>query len=120
MRGRRRRCAACPAADSQWFRLVPDQGAPLALADRSVHLEGAPNFRDTGGYRTELGRIGIHAAADLGAHPLVHHSTAGKDRTGWAGAALLATLGGEHDTVMRDYLATNGFRARRTRRSSTS
>ncbi|WEB45358.1 tyrosine-protein phosphatase [Streptomyces yunnanensis] len=45
-----------PAADRQWFRLVPDQGDPLTLADRSLHLESAPNFRDAGGYRTTDGR----------------------------------------------------------------
>ncbi|MEK2476998.1 MULTISPECIES: tyrosine-protein phosphatase [Streptomyces] len=45
-----------PAADRQWFRLVPDQGDPLTLADRSLHLPSAPNFRDAGGYRTTDGR----------------------------------------------------------------
>ncbi|MFE7311759.1 tyrosine-protein phosphatase [Streptomyces sp. NPDC057555] len=45
-----------PAADRQWFRLVPDRGDPLTLADRSLHLESAPNFRDAGGYRTTDGR----------------------------------------------------------------
>ncbi|MFI9045596.1 tyrosine-protein phosphatase [Streptomyces sp. NPDC053427] len=45
-----------PAADRQWFRLVPDQGDPLTLADRSLHLEGAANFRDAGGHRTGDGR----------------------------------------------------------------
>ncbi|MFF0622497.1 tyrosine-protein phosphatase [Streptomyces sp. NPDC004296] len=45
-----------PAVDRQWFRLVPDQGDPLTLADRSLHLPSAPNFRDVGGYRTTDGR----------------------------------------------------------------
>jgi protein-tyrosine phosphatase len=45
-------------ADSKrwYFELVPDRGAPLVVADRSLHLETAPNFRDVGGYRTADGR----------------------------------------------------------------
>ncbi|GLW55351.1 tyrosine-protein phosphatase [Kitasatospora phosalacinea] len=51
------------AADRWYFELVPDRGAPLVVADRSLHLASAPNFRDLGGYRTadgrwvELGRV---------------------------------------------------------------
>ncbi|MBC9718985.1 tyrosine-protein phosphatase [Streptomyces sp. TRM66268-LWL] len=39
------------------------------------------------------------------------HCTAGKDRTGWAGAALLTALGVPRATVMADYLASNDYRA---------
>ncbi|WP_063750080.1 tyrosine-protein phosphatase [Streptomyces rimosus] len=56
-----------PAADRQWFRLVPDEGDPLTLADRSLRLEGAANFRDVGGYRTADGRwvkMGVLYRAD--------------------------------------------------------
>jgi protein-tyrosine phosphatase len=44
------------AADRWFFQLVPDHGAPLTVADRSLHLASAPNFRDAGGYRTTDGR----------------------------------------------------------------
>lgn len=45
------------AADRRWyFELVPDSGHPLTIADRGLHLEGAPNFRDAGGYRTADGK----------------------------------------------------------------
>ncbi|GAA1349816.1 tyrosine-protein phosphatase [Streptomyces beijiangensis] len=44
-----------PAADRQWFDLVPDRGGSLRLADRLVKLEGSVNFRDAGGYRTADG-----------------------------------------------------------------
>ncbi|RKE20731.1 tyrosine-protein phosphatase [Streptomyces sp. TLI_171] len=44
------------AADRWYFELVPDRGAPLVVADRSLHLASAPNFRDLGGYRTADGR----------------------------------------------------------------
>ncbi len=35
------------------------------------------------------------------------HCTAGKDRTGWAAAALLTLLGVDHDTVLADYLRSS-------------
>ncbi|MGD3111613.1 tyrosine-protein phosphatase [Streptomyces sp. YGL11-2] len=197
-----------PATDRRWFRLVPDQGAPLTLTDRSLRLEGAANFRDAGGYRTvdgrwvrmgvlyraddlhaltdadlaKLQRLGIRTDFDLrtpgeratapdrvpagaryvaadafgghgtgrlpaaartvermmirshrglvadppaldayrslfrhandpGSHALAYHCDRGKDRTGWATAALLTALGVDRDTVMRDYLATNDYLA---------
>jgi protein-tyrosine phosphatase len=39
--------------------------------------------------------------------PVVFHCTAGKDRTGFAAALLLSTLGIDRDTIMQDYLLTN-------------
>jgi len=39
-----------------YFRLVPDRGEPLVIADRSLHLTTAGNFRDAGGYRTLDGK----------------------------------------------------------------
>jgi len=41
--------------------------------------------------------------------PGVFHCTTGKDRTGWAAAALLTLLGVPKDTVMADYLRTNEY-----------
>lgn len=43
------------AAPRQYFRLVTDDGHALTVADRSLHLDGAKNFRDLGGYRTMSG-----------------------------------------------------------------
>ncbi|MGW2542239.1 tyrosine-protein phosphatase [Kitasatospora sp. NPDC001574] len=198
-----------PAADRWYFELVPDRGAPLVIADRSLHLASAPNFRDAGGYRTtdgrwvrtgvvyrsgdlsrltdqdlaKLRRLGIRTvfdlrtpaeqkaapdrlpagatavsanvlgAADTGAFDvttpqaavramvdaertmvsadsartayrsvldslverddegILFHCTAGKDRTGWASAALLTALGVPRETVEADYLASNTYRA---------
>ncbi|HTK61019.1 MAG TPA: tyrosine-protein phosphatase [Pseudonocardia sp.] len=51
-----REVTGLPPADRWWFEFVPDTGSPLVLADRSLHLAGAPNFRDLGGYRTIDGR----------------------------------------------------------------
>jgi len=51
------------AADPRWyFTLTPTHGSPLVIADRSLHLPDAPNFRDVGGVRTASGqwiRMGI-------------------------------------------------------------
>ncbi|MCX4756950.1 tyrosine-protein phosphatase [Kitasatospora purpeofusca] len=197
------------AADRWFFELVPDRGAPLVVADRSLHLASAPNFRDAGGYRTadgqwvrtgvvyrsgdlskltdqdlaKLRRLGVRTVfdlrtpgeqktapdripagatavnanvlgvADTGAfnvtspqaavramvdaertmvsadsartayHAVLNalverndenvlfHCTAGKDRTGWASAALLTALGVPRETVEADYLASNTYRA---------
>jgi protein-tyrosine phosphatase len=41
--------------------------------------------------------------------PLVIHCTAGKDRTGFACALILHTLGVSQDTISEDYLLTNQF-----------
>jgi protein-tyrosine phosphatase len=44
--------ADLPPASRWYFELVPDAGQVLTLADRSLHLSTAANFRDVGGYRT--------------------------------------------------------------------
>ncbi len=197
-----------PAADRQWFDLVPDRGQGLRLADRLVRLDGTVNFRDAGGYRTtdgrwvrmgavyrtdaldkltaadlaKLKRLGVCVDYDLrttseraaapdrlptgvryvvadvtgdgsAAYPMpttaaeaermmiegekgmvsgaparaahstvfhglardadgtLYHCTAGKDRTGWASAALLTALGVPRETVTADYLASHTYRA---------
>ena len=41
--------------------------------------------------------------------PGVFHCTTGKDRTGWAAAALLTLLGVPKETVMADYMRTNDY-----------
>jgi protein-tyrosine phosphatase len=41
--------------------------------------------------------------------PGVFHCTTGKDRTGWAAAALLTLLGVPKETVMADYMLTNDY-----------
>ena len=44
------------AAPRWYFELVPAKGGSLVIADRSLHLASAPNFRDVGGYRTGDGK----------------------------------------------------------------
>ncbi|MFI9624158.1 tyrosine-protein phosphatase [Streptomyces sp. NPDC052042] len=45
-----------PEAGRWYFRLTPDSGSPLVVADRSLAIASARNFRDIGGYRTADGR----------------------------------------------------------------
>ncbi len=40
----------------RYFRLVPEGGKGVSVAERRLPLEGTPNFRDLGGYRTADGR----------------------------------------------------------------
>ncbi|GLR65447.1 phosphatase [Acidocella aquatica] len=51
----------------------------------------------------------LFLALSDGAGPQLFHCTAGKDRTGWAAAALLTLLGVPVDTVYQDYLRTNEY-----------
>ncbi|MFG2877665.1 tyrosine-protein phosphatase [Streptomyces sp. NPDC048337] len=44
------------------------------------------------------------------ARTVLFHCTAGKDRTGWANAALRTALGVPRETVEADYLASNDYR----------
>jgi len=48
--------ANLPPASRWYFQLSPDHGGSLIIADRSLNLASAPNFRDAGGYRTTDGR----------------------------------------------------------------
>ncbi|UCU99060.1 tyrosine-protein phosphatase [Acidovorax radicis] len=50
--------------------------------------------------------FGLLLASDA---PTVFHCTAGKDRTGFAAALILLTLGVPRDVVMHDYLLTNSL-----------
>jgi protein-tyrosine phosphatase len=45
--------------------------------------------------------------ADASRRPALYHCTTGKDRTGWATAALLSLLGVDRTLVQREYLLTN-------------
>ena len=51
----------------------------------------------------------LHGLVTDEASPQVFHCTAGKDRTGFAAAVLLLSLGVPKDTVMQDYLASNAY-----------
>jgi protein-tyrosine phosphatase len=54
-------------------------------------------------------RVLFTSLADSQNLPAVFHCTGGKDRTGWATAALLTLLGVPRETVMQDYLRSNDY-----------
>jgi protein-tyrosine phosphatase len=67
----------------------------------NVLVEGNQAFvRD---YAMQYGQF-FRLVEDPSSLPLVFHCTAGKDRAGWASAALLTALGVSEQDVVRDYL----------------
>jgi protein-tyrosine phosphatase len=53
----------------------------------------------------------LSVIADPASGPVLFHCMAGKDRTGIAAALLLRLLGVDDETIQRDYLLTNPYRA---------
>lgn len=58
---------------------------------------------------TQAYRTLFLALADRQKLPAVFHCTTGKDRTGWAAAALLTLLGVPKETVMADFMRSNDY-----------
>lgn len=58
--------------------------------------------------RREFAKL-FSGLADASRLPAVFHCTTGKDRTGWAAAALLTLLDVPEDVVYRDYLRSNDY-----------
>ena len=58
--------------------------------------------------RKAFGKLFL-ALADKKDLPALFHCTTGKDRTGWAAAALLTLLGVPKDTVYADFLRSNDY-----------
>jgi protein-tyrosine phosphatase len=88
------------------LRAIAAAGTPLST-DHAVEV-----MRDS--YRSYVQKNTQHFRT-LFAHlledraPLVIHCTAGKDRTGFACALILHTLGVSEDVISEDYLLTNRF-----------
>src|SRR5256885_10023254 len=81
-------------------------GVTLSSADAlEVMRDSYRNYvrHNTTSFRTLFG----HLLEDRA--PLVIHCTAGKDRTGFACALILHTLGVSEDIISEDYLLTNRF-----------
>ncbi len=70
----------------------------LVDANQAMVRQFSPVFRDW-----------LHGLTADGGAPQVFHCTAGKDRTGFAAAVLLLSLGVPRDTMMQDYLASNAY-----------
>ena len=64
------------------------------------------NFVRLGSARQAFGRA-FTSVIDDESRPVLIHCTGGKDRTGWAAAALQLMLGVPAELVMADYLASN-------------
>jgi protein-tyrosine phosphatase len=91
--------------------IVQKLSALLEAGHRLTAAEVEEHMKDT--YRGFV-RQNTHRFAELFGHlletdaPLVFHCTAGKDRTGFGAALVLASLGVDESDIMRDYLLTNG------------
>ncbi len=88
------------AEPSRLAQLLGDAHARDLFLDVYRNLVTLPSARTS--YRVMFTDL---AAAD--ALPALVHCTTGKDRTGWATAALLLLLGVDEDDVFGDYLLTN-------------
>ncbi|MEV4613880.1 tyrosine-protein phosphatase [Kitasatospora sp. NPDC049258] len=91
------------AADTGAFNVTRPQAAVQAMVEAERTMVSADSARSA--YRSVLDAVGEGHGAVL------FHCTAGKDRTGWAGATLLTALGVPRATVEADYLASNTYRA---------
>lgn len=83
------------------------KGEISAAGVRNTLLRAYQNFptEDTERWAALLARL-----SEPGNLPTVIHCTAGKDRTGFASALILLTLGVPEQTVFEDYLLTNTYR----------
>jgi protein-tyrosine phosphatase len=83
--------------------------ASLASADAAAAtmLQNQLDFVDLPSAKAAYHQLFTDIADDSGAS--LYHCTAGKDRTGWASAALLTLLGVPAATVMDDYLLSNTY-----------
>lgn len=80
-----------------------DEAELQTLLDRSSYIDD-PQLRESwGGW--------LRSLVEPGAMPQLFHCTAGKDRTGFAAALVLLSLGVNRDQVMADFLASNDYLA---------
>lgn len=92
--------------------LISLVGDPTALADALSGGKAAAMMKDA--YRdlvllpsAKRSYASFFSTLATGSTPALFHCTTGKDRTGWAAAALLLFLGVAIDDVYNDYLLTN-------------
>ncbi len=128
LRSERERLAAAglalPGAEHVWLDVIGDTGeaGPATLAhtlrdpaNGSKALGGGKAvevfvraYRDlVSSPQARTAYAGLVRALDADAGPVLFHCTAGKDRTGWAAALVLSSLGVPRDAILADYLETN-------------
>jgi protein-tyrosine phosphatase len=117
-RGRDERAAAVCAVKEITVHSLPIE--PTVVAALRARLAAGTLSADAAleimreSYRNYV-RLNTHSFRALFAHllddraPLVIHCTAGKDRTGFACALVLRSLGVADDVIAEDYLLTNRF-----------
>ena len=91
-----RMAAGAPPAD-------PDSITPDLT--RGIMLDAYRTFALLPGARQRYGQL-LASLLTPAPGPTLLHCTAGKDRTGWATALILLSLGVDRDDVMADYLAS--------------
>ncbi|MET7365859.1 tyrosine-protein phosphatase [Streptomyces sp. NPDC005566] len=84
---------------------------PTTAAEAAAMMVDGEKFMVSGDTAASAYRTVFSGIADDDTRGVLFHCTAGKDRTGWANAALLTALGVPRTTVMADYLASNDYRA---------
>jgi protein-tyrosine phosphatase len=72
----------------------------------AVYVEAYRKCLSLPSARTEFGKL-FRGLAERSQLPALFHCTTGKDRTGWAAAALLELLGVPRDLILADYLYSN-------------
>ncbi|MDQ0793112.1 tyrosine-protein phosphatase [Streptomyces sp. B1I3] len=85
---------------------------PRTAAEAAAMMTEGEKFMVSGGTARAAYRAVFSGVTDGDARGVLFHCTAGKDRTGWANAALLTALGVPRSTVTADYLASNDYRAK--------
>ena len=82
-----------------------------ALGDGKIEATFVKSYRDF--VSLPSAKTAYHelftSLADQNKLPALFHCTTGKDRTGWAAAALLTLLDVPRETVMKDYLRSNDY-----------
>lgn len=88
----------------------PEEGNK-ALGDGKIEAVFIKSYRDfvsLPSAKTAYNEL-FTSLADRNKLPALFHCTTGKDRTGWAAAALLTLLDVPKETVMKDYLRSNEY-----------
>lgn len=98
---------AAPAEIREMFAQPTLAGELLGDGQAERYFEHAyRDFVTLDSARSAYGQL-FRAIADAEGEPLLFHCATGKDRTGWATAALLLLLGVNEADVMEEYLQTN-------------
>ncbi|UCB51328.1 MAG: tyrosine-protein phosphatase [Deltaproteobacteria bacterium] len=100
------------AGPAQLEKLMQDpKGANAALGGGKVEAGFQQSYREfvsLPSAKLEFRKLFL-ALGDQKKLPALFHCTTGKDRTGWAAAALLTLLGVPKDKVVEDYLRSNDY-----------